>query len=159
CVYTGHQLNPPRAKRPPHFPWSAAAGAGAFGSGGAFQTLTVPSRLAEAIHWPSGLKATAWTQLVWPRRTWVSVPGPSQTLTVLSVLPQASRRRSRPNATHWAAAPVESCRSWRSFQVSVSQTLTVRSQLAEASAFPSRLNATLATRAACRGSRTGSGCP
>ena len=52
---------------------------------------------------PSGLKATAWTQLVWPRRTWVSVPGPSQTLTVPSVLPQASRRRSRPNATHWTA--------------------------------------------------------
>ena len=84
--------------------------AAAFGSGDACQIFTVPSRLAEAIHLPSGLKATAWTQLVWPRRTWVSVPGPSQTLTVLSVLPQASRRLSRPNATHWTA-PVGSCKS------------------------------------------------
>ena len=136
-------MNPPRAEAAALFPLALCLGDDAFGSGGACQIFTVPSRLAEAIHLPSGLKATAWTQLVWPRRTWVSVPGPSQTLTVPSVLPQASRRRSRPNATHWAAAPVGSCRSWRSFQVAVSQTLTVRSQLAEASSLPSRLNATL----------------
>ena len=106
------------------------------------EIFTVPSKLAEAIHWPSGLKAKPMTQLVWPRKTWVSVPGPSQTLTVLSVLPQASRRRSGPNATHWAA-PAGSGRSWTRFQVRVSQTLMVRSQLAEASSSPSRLNATL----------------
>ena len=62
-------------------------------------------------------------------------------LTVLSVLPQASRRRSRPNATHWTA-PAGSGRSWTSLQVRASQTLMVRSQLAEASSSPSRLNAT-----------------
>jgi len=70
-------MYPPRAKRPPYFPWSPVTRADAFGSGGACQIFTVPSRLAEAIHLPSGLKATAWTQLVWPRKTWVSVPGPS----------------------------------------------------------------------------------
>jgi hypothetical protein len=36
--------------------------------GGAFHTFTAPSKLAEARRWPLALKATLWTQLVWPRR-------------------------------------------------------------------------------------------
>lgn len=43
------------------------------GTGGVFQIFTVPSRLAEAIHFPSGLKATPCTQLVWPRRLWIAL--------------------------------------------------------------------------------------
>jgi hypothetical protein len=48
----------------PLFPRSPAPGAGGSGSGGAFHIFTVPSRLPEAIHLPSGLKDTAMTQLV-----------------------------------------------------------------------------------------------
>src|SRR5262249_28308517 len=71
----------------------------AYGSAGAFQSFTVPSKLAEAIHCPSGLKATLLTQLVWPCRLWISFVNASQTFTVASVLPQASRgARVRPEA-------------------------------------------------------------
>src|SRR5262249_39622485 len=59
----GHEMNPPRDERPPYFPSPPASRAAACGSGGACQIFTVPSRLAEATHLPSGLKATAWTQL------------------------------------------------------------------------------------------------
>ena len=38
---------------------------------------------------------------MWPRNTCGSVPGPSQTVTVPSLLPQARRGPSRSNATHW----------------------------------------------------------
>src|SRR5262249_6288432 len=129
----------------------------AFNSDGACQILTVPSRLAEAIHLPSGRKATAWTQLVWPRSVWVGRPGPSQTVTVPSVLPQARRGPSRSNATH--GTPLGWGRSCRSRHDAASQTLTVRSELAEASRLPSRLNATLWTRPACPGRRTDSSWP
>src|SRR5207302_2948857 len=63
------------------------------GSGGAFQIFTVPSRLAEAIHSPSGLNATLQTQLVWPWRVRTSVVAVSQifaVFTVESLPPQAS---------------------------------------------------------------------
>src|SRR5436305_1315307 len=101
CVDAAHETDPQRAKRPPYSSCPSASGAGAFGIGGACQIFTVPSRLAEAIHFPSGLKATAWTQLAWPRRVWASRPGPSQTVTVPSVLPQARRGPPRSKATHW----------------------------------------------------------
>src|SRR5262245_26569339 len=144
----GHELNPPLAERPPYFLCSPAPGAGAFGSGGARQIFTVPSRLAEAIHLPSELKDTPCTQLVCPRSVWAGWPGPSQTVTVPSVLPQARRDPSRSNATQWTQ-PLGWGRSCSSRHDAASQTLTVRSQLAEASRLPSRLYVTLATRPAC----------
>lgn len=51
--------------------------------GVASQIFTVPSRLAEAMRWPSGLNATRQTVLVWPRRVRASRPVvASQTFTV-----------------------------------------------------------------------------
>ena len=66
------------------------------GNGRTRQILTVPSRLAEAIHSPSGLKATLSTQLVCPWRIRISLEVASSRwvtiFTVESVLPQARIR-------------------------------------------------------------------
>src|SRR5215831_15258768 len=64
-----------------------------YGSDGVFQTLTVPSKLAEASHCPSGLNATPVTQLVWPCSVWISLVPIFQSRTVESVPPQASTVR------------------------------------------------------------------
>src|SRR5437868_633281 len=57
---------------------------GASGSEGVFQIFTVPSRLAEASHLPSGLNATLSIQPVWPWRVRVCFVAVSHTLTVPS---------------------------------------------------------------------------
>src|SRR5439155_23068280 len=59
-------------------------------STGAFQIFTVPSRLSEAIHSPSGLNATLSTQLVRPWKVRISSVPPFQTFTAAPVPPQAS---------------------------------------------------------------------
>src|SRR5437879_1905894 len=77
--------------------YSDPAGLGTEGHGHSF---TVPSRLAEAIHCPSGLKATLSTQAVCPRRVCrISPVAGSPILTVASVPPHASRRPSGLQAT------------------------------------------------------------
>src|SRR5437868_1095680 len=53
-----------------------------YGSDGVFQILTVPSRLAEESHSPSGLKATLSTQLVWPCSVRLSLVPTFQTRTI-----------------------------------------------------------------------------
>ncbi len=58
----GHRSDSPWQNRESHFSATAVDS----GSGGVFQIFTIPSRLAEASHSPSGLKATLSTQLVWP---------------------------------------------------------------------------------------------
>src|SRR5437879_4470566 len=85
-----HRNDPPEQNRPSHF----SARPIDSGSEGAFQSFTLPSRLAEAIHSPSGLNATLSTQLLWPRRVRISLVAILQTFTVPSVLPQASTRSS-----------------------------------------------------------------
>src|SRR5262249_62097378 len=67
------------------------------GNGRTRQILTVPSRLAEAIHSPLGLKATLSTQLVCPWRIRISLVAASHGVTIFtveSVPPQASTRSS-----------------------------------------------------------------
>jgi hypothetical protein len=61
-----------------------------FGNDGVSQIFTFPSGLAEAIHSPSGLKATLSTQLVWPCKVRICFVVQFPTFTVASVLPQAS---------------------------------------------------------------------
>src|SRR5215218_7648754 len=74
------------------------------GGEGDSQILAVPSRLAEAMSFPSGLNATARTQFRWPRRVWISPVALRQTLTVESVVPQARESLSGLKATPCAAA-------------------------------------------------------
>src|SRR5579871_1118472 len=124
---------------------SPAAYSDASGNGRTRQILTVPSRLAEAIHSPSGLNATLSTQLVWPWRVRISLVAASHLVTIFtveSVLPQAITRSSWGWNATLCTAPVESGSSPRSFQVLASQTRTIRSALPEARSRPSPLNAT-----------------
>src|SRR5262249_34573174 len=83
----------------------------------------------------SGLKATAWTQLVWPRRVWVFWPGPCQTVTVPAVLPQARRGASRSDGTQWAP-PVAARKSGSSFAVASARAWVGPARRAAASAHP-----------------------
>src|SRR5207245_9252410 len=105
----------------------------------------VPARQGEEIHASSGLNATLSTQLVCPRKLWIFSVTASQTLTVASVLPQASSRLSGLNA-RLSTPPVESRSSPCGFHVSVSQNLMVQSEPApEARSFPSGRKATQVT--------------
>src|SRR5262249_2568639 len=125
----GHGTNPPAQAACSHWPWFLVSPPSGSATGGAFQILTVPSALAEAMCWPSGVHATLSTQPVWPRSVWSrGVPASirpslrSQTLTVESVLPQTTRRLSGLKAT--LCMPPGSRYSWNSFQSVVSQTRT-----------------------------------
>src|SRR5207245_2003682 len=94
-----------------------------YGSGGVFQIFTVPSRLAEAIHSPSALKATLWTQLLWPCSVRISLVARFQTFTVESVPPQASIRLSLGWNATLCTRPVGSGRSRSNSQDLASQIL------------------------------------
>src|SRR5262249_35537538 len=111
-------------------------------SGGAFQIFTVPSRLAEASHSPSWLKATLSTQSVWPSNTSISSVAESQPFPVESLPPQARRRPSGLKATLITAAEGFGI-VFTSFQIVVSQIFTERSIPAEANCLPSLRNATV----------------
>src|SRR5262245_47671326 len=140
-VRAKHETNPPQKECSLHWPRSPGTWAGASRGGGVFQIFTVPSRLAEAIHLPSGLKARLSTQLLWPRRLWIALVCSSQILTVASVLPQARSRPSGLNARLSTPPAVGLRSSCCCFQVRVSQSLMVPSMLADARSSPSARNA------------------
>src|SRR3984893_5932439 len=109
--------------------------------------------MAEASHWPSGLKAIEYTQLLpsGPKglslgsvRISCPVDG-SRRLVVSEEFSVASQYPSRLNASDWTSlmslATVPNC-----LPVDTSQNLTVRSQLPEASRLPSGLKATAVTQ-------------
>ena len=120
------------------------------------QIFKLPLLLPLTSSSPSGLKATPYTGLLWPRSVIKSWPvRMSQTLTVASPSPDARRLPSGWKAT-LCTGPAWPWKTWRGLPVAASRIFTVWSQLADASKRPSGLKARLGIICPSAGVRTSS---